>query len=299
MRGYFVLRIAYSVLDAGMRVIITGSKGLLGSYAFELARRRGLDVLGVDLVGRGDESENYLTADLTDLGQAYDVVRGADAVIHLAAINDQRVFTDVRTFMANVGSTYNVLYAAARMGVRRVVLASSIQVNHPARPVTPVRYRYLPFDEDHPVDPQDEYGLSKAVGELAAGMFARVRGMTILSLRFVWVATPEDQKRWLPLKGDWAGVTPLYFYVDARDAARACLLAATAGLPAAYHAPLLITARDTCADIASLEIASRHYPDAELRGLAGFDSLVSGKRAEQVIGFTPEYHWRAVQAAPL
>ncbi len=275
-----------------MRMVITGSKGQLGGYAFEEARRQGVDVLGVDMVGRGDEYERYLAADLTDLGQVYDALRGADAVIHLAAINDQRVFTDVRTFMANVGATYNVLYAASRLGIRRVVLASSIQVNHPARPTTPVRYRYLPFDEDHPVDPQDEYGLSKVVGELAADMFARVHGMTVLSLRFVWVATPEDQKRWLPLKGEWAGVTPLYFYVDARDAARACIEAATADLPAACHMPLLITARDTCADIPSADIARRHYPDAELRGLGGFDSLVSGKRAEQVIGFMPQFSWR-------
>ncbi len=177
-----------------MRLVVTGSKGLLGGYVFDYAARQGADVLGVDIVGRGLDYDRYLAADLTDLGQAYDVLHGADAVIHLAAINDQKVFTGVRTFMANVGSTYNVLYAASRLGVRRVVLASSIQVNHTSRPRTPIRYRYLPVDEDHPVDPQDEYGLSKVVGETAADMFARCYGLTAVSLRFVWVASLKTCK---------------------------------------------------------------------------------------------------------
>ena len=276
-----------------MRLIITGSKGLLGGYVFDHAARQGADVLGVDIAGRGLDYDRYLAADLADLGQVYDVLHGADAVIHLAAINDQKAFTDVRTFMANVGSTYNVLYAASRLGVRRVVLASSIQVNHTSRPHTPIRYRYLPIDEDHPVDPQDEYGLSKVVGEIAADMFARCYGLTAVSLRFVWVATPEDLQKYAPLSPEWAGDPPLYTYVDARDAARACYLAATADLPPNSHTALFVTARDSCAGIPALEIARRHYPDAEIRpGLEGFGSLVSGKRAERVIGFVPEYSWR-------
>ena len=86
--------------------------------------------------------------------------------------------------------------------------------------------------------------------------------------------------------------------VDARDAARACLLAATAPLPPGSHHVFYITALDTCVDVPSAEIARRLYPEAELRPeLQGFASLVSGRRAAQVLGFVPQYGWRDGRAA--
>ena len=70
------------------RIVVTGSKGLVGSHTFDYAKAQGADVLGVDIVGRGNLTD-YISADLTDLGQVFDVLHGADAVIHLAAINAQ------------------------------------------------------------------------------------------------------------------------------------------------------------------------------------------------------------------
>ncbi len=280
-----------------MRITITGSRGLLGRYAVDYARQQQHQVLGVDIVGRGDPMQDYLLADLTDLGQVYDVVHGADAVIHLAAIPDQRMAPDVKTFMDNLGMTYNALFAAARLGVKRVVLASSIQVLQTAFNERPIRYLYLPADEDHPLDPQNEYALSKAAGELAAVMFARCRGLTVVSLRFPWIATPEEIAS-MPLEVDWSDTSLVCQYIDARDAARACLLAATAPLPPGSHHVFYVTALDTCVDVPSVEIARRFYPEAELRPeLQGYASLVSGRRAAQVLGFVPQYGWRDGRAA--
>lgn len=280
-----------------MRITITGSKGLLGRYVVDYARRQQHQALGVDIVGRGDPTQDYLVADLTDLGQAYDAAHGADAIIHLAAIPDQRMAPAVRTFMDNLGMTYNILFAAARLGVRRVVVASSIQVVQTSFNERPIRYLYLPVDEDHPIDPQNEYALSKAAGELAADMFARCRGLTVVSLRFPWIATPEEVAS-MPLAVDWSDTSLVCQYIDARDAARACLLAATAALPAGSHHVFYITARDTCVDAPSLDIARRLFPEAELRPeLQGFASLVSGRRAARVLGFEPHYSCRDGRAA--
>lgn len=280
-----------------MRITITGSRGLLGRYVVDYARQQQHEVLGVDIVGRGDSARGYLVADLTDLGQVYDAVHGADAVIHLAAIPDQRMLPDVKTFMDNLGMTYKALFAAARLGVKRVVLASSIQVLQTAFNERPIRYLYLPVDEDHPIDPQNEYALSKAAGELAADMFARCRGLTVVSLRFPWIATPEEVAS-MPLEVDWSDTSLVCQYIDARDAARACLLAATAPLPPSSHHVLFVTAPDTCVDAPSVEIARRLFPEAELRPeLQGFASLVSGRRAAQVLGFVPRYGCRDSHAA--
>jgi nucleoside-diphosphate-sugar epimerase len=274
-----------------LRLVVTGSKGLLGSYVMDYARAQGADLLGVDVVGRGNFSD-YINADLTDLGQTYGVLRGADAVIHLAAINAQRIFPAARTFMTNIASTYNVFLACAHLGIRRVVVASTIQVNHSCTPRTPIRYQYFPFDEEHPVDPQDEYSLSKYAGEICADTFARHEGLTIVSLRFTGAEMPKQLVHLAA--GEEPDVTSvLYTYVDPRDAARACYLAATVPLPAGSHTVALITARDHALDMPSIEFARRYYPDTEIRdGLEGYNSFISGVQAAQVLGFTPEYSCR-------
>jgi nucleoside-diphosphate-sugar epimerase len=226
------------------------------------------------------------------VGQVYEVLRGADAVVHMAAINAQRIFPAARTFMTNLATTYNVFQVCAQLGIRRVVAASSIQVNHSCTPRTPIRYDYLPFDEDHPVDPQDEYSLSKYAGEVCADTFARHYGLTIVSMRLAGVAMP-DQLLHLDEGQEPDVRAVLYSYVDPRDAARACYLAATVDLPPNSHTPLLITARDTYLDMPSAEFVRRYYPTVQIRpGLERYNSLVSGSRAQQVLGFVPEFSCR-------
>ena len=282
------------------RIVITGCKGDVGRFAFDYARSQGADVRGVDVTGRGNEID-YISADLSDPGQVADVLYGADAVIHLAAISDPHVFPAARTFMTNIAITFNVLNAAAQLGIKRIVSASSIQIHHPAFPHRPITYEYLPFDEDHPVDAHDEYGLSKLVGEACAASYAHHRGMTVVSLRITWSVDPALLGRFPfhmpdelpepnPRGGRWL---PTPFYIDARDCGRACYLAATVDLPAATHIPSILTARDSCAVTPSLEIARRFFPAAAIRpGLEGYGSIASGARAEQVLGFVPQYSWR-------
>jgi nucleoside-diphosphate-sugar epimerase len=282
-----------------LRIVVTGSKGDVGPFVVDYAERQGADVLSVDVVGRGDWN-GYISADLTDLGQVYDVLYGADAVINLAAISDPYVFPAAKTFTTNVAIAWNVFEAAAKLGIRRVVNASSIQIQHPAFPRVPIRHRYLPFDEDSPPDAHDEYGMSKVVGEAIANHFAHHWGMTAVSLRITWSMRPELMERFpmpLPekLPEPQAGKPwlPVPFYIDARDCARACCLAATADLPAATHIPLILTARDSTYDVPSAEVARRFFPDAEIKPeLQGFASIASGARAEQVLGFVPEFSWR-------
>jgi len=276
-----------------MKIVITGSKGNIGSAVVDYARSQGARVLGVDNVGRGDVTSSYIAADLTDLGSCYDVVRGADAVINLAAIPDSRMFPNAQTFMTNIAITYNVFLAAAHLGVGRVVWASSIQVNHTVPPHRPVRYRYFPLDEDHPVDPQSDYALSKYVGEVIADAFARDFGLTTVSLRFTDVVTLQ---RWptLPAPVDLGTQYPLPHYVHIHDCARACYLASTAPLPPGSHTVAFIAARDTHIDMPSCELAQRYYPDAELRAdVQGHDALISGKRAEEAFGFVPQFSCRS------
>ncbi len=274
-----------------MKIVVTGARGKLGTAAVAYARQQGADVLEVDLVpyriGDGPLGQ-YISADLSDLGQVYDVLDGADAVIHLAAIVSQRLVPSARTFQANTAITWNIFEAAARLNVPRVVSASSIQVNSTVTPRTPLRYEYLPLDEDHPVSPQDDYGMSKWVGEHLATMFTHHWGLSAVSFRFPWIAT-EDEFRELPLREEPRPEAALYAYVHIQDAARACYLAATATLPPRSHTVLFAAAPDSYLDMPAREYAQIAFPEAVIRPeLTGYSSLVSSARAATIIGFRAE-----------
>jgi nucleoside-diphosphate-sugar epimerase len=111
-----------------MRIVVTGAQGRLGQPTVAYCHQQGAAVLALDsLPGTGEYGQS-LRVDLTQPDEVYDALTGADAVIHLAAIAAQRVYPSRRTFLTNVGMTWNVLEASARLGVRRVVIASSLQV---------------------------------------------------------------------------------------------------------------------------------------------------------------------------
>jgi len=274
-----------------MKLVVTGSKGNVGRYVVDYATAQDAEVRAVDQVGRGTADGKYLSADLTDFGATVDALVGADAVIHLAAIPDSRLFSTSKTFGSNMTSVWNVFEACHILKIPRVVFASTIQVTRTARTDMDTRYQYLPVDEDHPTDPQSDYALSKQLGEHVAAMYSKHFGLTTVCLRFMWVTLPEDDND-IPIPAVQPGHLAMYAYCDARDTARACYLAATKALPANSHTVAFVTAKDSWINVPSADLAREHFAEAEIRGLQGYDSLISGKRAEQVLGFVPEFSCR-------
>src|SRR6056297_920741 len=107
-----------------------------------------------------------------------EVLHGADAVVHLAAIPAPLIVTDAETFRINTLSTYNVFSAAAAMGLQRVVWASSetalgLPFDRPPD--------YAPVDEQHTY-PESSYSLSKVVSEAMARQFNRWTGIPYVGL---------------------------------------------------------------------------------------------------------------------
>src|SRR5581483_6758968 len=141
---------------------------------------------------------------------------------------------------------FNVLEAAAQLGIRRVVLASSMSVLG-----YPFYYRYfapeyVPIDEGHPLKPQDPDALSKVVGEVMGQAFARRADVSIVSLRFAWIHTPETFKQQIvPFWNNPGGeaAANLWGYIDARDAAQACRRALETSLTG--HEAFFIAAPNT------------------------------------------------------
>lgn len=277
-----------------MRIGVTGSGGKLGGATVERLRADGHDVIGFDLAGT--PGAGFTRVDLTDFGQVLDALGsvtarhdGLDALVHLAAIPVNGLVPDAATFQNNMTVSFNALFAAHRLGIRRIVLASSITAMG------------FPFDEAPPSLPVDEtytsanntYGLGKVAEEaIAAQLVGWHPDASITALRFTNVvaedeyatferAAEPDYRR--DLLGSW---------VDARDGAAAVALALDAARPGfeIYN----VAAPDSGCATPSRELAARWFPGTPVaHDLGEYESLMSTRRIRERLGFRAAYDWRS------
>ncbi|WP_242124127.1 NAD(P)-dependent oxidoreductase [Sphingobium sp. Sx8-8] len=279
-----------------MRVALTGSSGKIGREAAKALKAAGHGVIGLDLTGGFNEGYRTAAVDCADFGEVLGALSGIDtlgkpdAVIHLAGIPAPGLAVDDRIFRINFQSTYNVFSACARLGINRVVWASSETILGMPYADAPA---FLPLDETAPLLPNWSYALSKKLGEDMADQFVRWHpAMSIASLRFSNVFAEADYatRGSIDTKPDVRRVN-LWGYVDARDCGEACRLAVEADFTG--HEPMIIAATDSVCAVPSAELAARFFPDVPVKApLEGNVSLLSSERARQVIGYEPRHSWR-------
>jgi len=279
-----------------MRIAVTGSNGKLGRVTVEALRKAGHRVTGFDLASSvyGDDT---VRLDCADFGAVMGALSGVDtaarrfdAVLHLAGIPKPGATTDEEAFRVNVLGTYNVFSAAARLGIGRVVWASSETILGLPFSDPP---QFAPIDETHPLLPNWSYALGKLLGETMAGEFVRWHpAMAIVSLRFSNVYAAGDYAALPALQADPASRKwNLWSYIDAEDAADACRLALEADTSG--HKALIIAAADNLMGQPSRDLMAAHFPGVPLaEALAGEASLLSSARAGELIGFVPKVSWR-------
>ena len=280
-----------------MKILVTGGTGKIGQYVVrELLRNdRGKSAHEVIVLDRvpGPESSTvkYLLGDVQDLGQVFEAVVGCDAVIHLAAMKNPNVATTKLTFETNVVGTFNVHHAAFRFGVKRVVSTSSIAIlgwSYSERDFEP---DYLPVDEEHPVKPQDVYGLSKEIGEDIARSYTR-KGLETVVLRPGGVMTPEALEQIRKEGGRRPRKFQTCCYIDVRDLATAYRLAVERPVPSGMV--LFVVADDSVVAEPLCDLLPRLMPAVrdKARSLTGTKSAVSTARIKELLGWKPVYSWR-------
>src|ERR1035437_3771658 len=282
-----------------MKVVITGAHGKVGRAATQAMLEAGHDVLAGDRprpsVERPEEgAARYQMADLTDPGDAFAVIRGADAVVHSAAIPEPTGNPPHVVFRTNVMATFNVLEAAVRFGVSRFVNISSETVPgffFPEREDLP---DYAPVDEEHPIRPQDPYALSKHFSELLMDAAVRRSDMRCISIRPSWVQHEGNYERNLGPQVRDASVLSanLWSYIDVYDLADAIVLATESELPG--HEFFYIASPDNVGGRNFGEILHQYYGDKiELRPTSRPDaSGISSEKARRMLGWTPKRSWR-------
>lgn len=277
-----------------MRIALTGSSGKLGTVVARELRAAGHDVIGLDV--RGERGPGFVQVELTDYGQVIDALagvndqhRGFDAVVHLGAIPAPGIRSDIATFHNNMTSTFNVFWAAVRLGIRRIVYASSETVLGLPFDVPPP---YIPVDEEYAPRPESVYSLVKTLEERLATELVRWHpDLSVTALRFSNVMVPEDYAEF-PFDADartrkWN----LWGYIDARDGAQAVERALQTA-PAGFDT-FIIAAADTVMTRPNAELVAEVFPDTPVQGDLGENTtLLSIDKARRLLGYDPQHSWR-------
>ena len=283
-----------------MRILVTGSRGKVGSATVDALHRAGHDVTACDLgapvfEAAGADVPHYQQADLTDAGDAFAVVRGHDAVIHAAALPEPSRNPPHKVFHNNLMGVFNTLEAAIRWGVPRYVNVSSETVPgffFPERPFLP---DYAPVDEEHPIRPQDPYATAKYFGELLCDAAMRRSNIRCITIRPSWVQWEGNYAHNLgaALRDPFAqSSASLWAYIDVYDLADALRLAAESDLDT--HEVFYIASPDNHGNRPLEELVRHHHgDDIELRELAHPDaSGLSIEKAKRLLGYDPQRSWR-------
>ena len=280
-----------------MRVLLTGGSGNVGTVAARRLKRHH-QVTVFDLNPPRVGGLDYIEGDLLDLAQVTAATAGVEALVNLAAIPVPLPGEDERVFNTNVVGLHNVLLAAQQHGINRVIHASSDSVLGYVMSQGEVAPEYLPLDEEHPLQPDDAYSLSKVVNEETCKAFSRRGEMTTICLRYCWVWWWPDSYRQQPeLARDPARyMRPLWGYIDARDVAAAIDCALTA--PVEGFEAFFLSAPDTFCEVPTLELIARYLPEARcVRNPAQFRrrphrGLWDLTKAERLLAWRPRYRWR-------
>lgn len=305
-----------------MNILVTGGSGTIGSYVLRELAEHGHTVADLSRTPPLHDVE-FVQGDIMDLERLAAAAQGRDAIIHLAAVPGPGRASPQQMLNVNVIGTMNVLEAAVKHSVPKVVLASSGAATGFSFQKTKLIPQYLPLDEEHPAEPQDEYGLSKVLAELTCKRYTAAYGLKTICLRINhnwyldrtgaeiavrsgWAknfSSVEDlwTKRYLKCiqapDGEWVVPGPpapwklLWAVTDARDAAQAFRLAAENSDLA--HEVFQINGDDTCSLTETLTLIDTFYPGVPLnQPVPGFSSAVSHAKATRLLGYQPKYTWR-------
>ncbi|PWY81580.1 NAD(P)-binding protein [Aspergillus sclerotioniger CBS 115572] len=229
------------------RIIVTGGSGTAGQHIITYLLSQGHDILNIDLAPLPNPAlasqVHTLRADLTSSGQTYNALTShfhltepfreplhqlPDAVIHLAGHARNMIVPDNETFRVNALSMYNIIEASCRLGIKKLILASSITVYGVSFAEGDIDFPSFPVTEEVDANPMDTYAISKLCGERIARGFARRFGADIYVLRLGRVIEPHEYmgpmfRSYVREPEKWR--VHGWSYIDVRDLGQICHLA--------------------------------------------------------------------------
>lgn len=270
------------------RVLVTGADGKIGRAVVEDLVARGTAVTGLSLTWSSPSTaDRVVTGDATEEACVAEAMADVDAVVHMAAIAHRDLAPPYEVFRTNTDATFNVLAQAGARGVRRAVIASSINAFGVPMHREQLLPAYFPIDEDIPYALDDWYSLSKRCDELTAEMAASRWGMAVVALRFPFVGTPDQVHRHAA-EVNHQQVREGWSYLDLRDAVEVVHAGLVAPLSGAHVVG--VSAPDTYRPEPSEDLLAQHAPTVALRRrIPGRGALIDTTRASERLGFVARF----------
>jgi nucleoside-diphosphate-sugar epimerase len=275
-----------------MRVLVTGNRGFVGTCLERSLARRGIEVTGYDIKDG---------LDIRDYRRLEAEARGCDAIVHLAAVdnNDAAEIAD-----ANIVGMVNVLDVFRGSGARKLINMSRVDslgvFQGEGKP------RYLPLDDGYPCHPARPYSLSKLAGEKLCEHYHGLCGKPILCVRApgIWdedtygaiIAARRERPDY-----EWDPYWEYGAFVDVRDLVEAIYLGLVRDFTG-YHCCLASSDDITTSGRTSRELVDFVHPGIQWKGDDAymrypFRTLVDNGRLKELLGWRPEHSW-AEETAP-
>ncbi len=289
------------------RILFTGGSGKAGRHVLPWLSQQGYQILNFDRLASEHSHIPTLLGDITDGSQVFNAMTShfgfdgyecghppgpVDAVVHFAAVPRVLLQPDDETFRVNVMGTYHVIEAAMKLGIRKVIIASSETTYGVCFAEGDKDYHAFPLDENYDSDPMDSYGLSKVLNEKTARAFAARFQADLYALRIGNVIEPHEYHRFpnfiaqplLRKRNAWS-------YIDARDLAQIvhlCLQKNGLGFQVFNAVNDTITA-----DGPTAEFLKKWCPKTpHTRPLTGDEAPLSNRKIREVLGFKEAHNWR-------
>lgn len=290
------------------RLLFTGGSGKAGKHVIPYLLDQGHTVMNVDLVPLDHPGVNNLIVDITDSGQVFNAMSSYagldelepghgiprfDAVVHFAAVPRILIKPDNETFRINTIGTYNVIEAAVKLGIKKIIIASSETTYGICFSDGKTDPKSLPLEEDYDVDPMDSYGLSKVVNEKTARSFQRRSGVDIYALRIGNVIEPHEYAELFPhyFKHPEVRRRNAFCYIDARDLGQIvdlCLQKDNLGYQV-FNAGN----DENGAVLPTQELAETFFPNVPItREMGEYEALFSNRKIREVLGFKEQHNWQ-------
>ena len=289
------------------KIFVTGGSGKAGKHLIQHLLEKGYSIVNADLVPLVMNGVDNINLDITDSGQVFNALSGYanipelklgegiknfKAVVHLAAIPRILVKPDNETFRINTLGTYNVMEAATKLGIKKIIFASSETTYGfcfaQGNPIP----KWLPIEEDYETSPTDSYGLSKVLNEKTGEAFQKRTGIDIYALRIGNIIEPDEYHRFEEFcENPSIRLRNLFNYIDARDLAQAIELCIKKdGLG---YEVFNVTHNINSVSLTTEEIIKQFFPNVKMRrDMEKYESILSSKKIRDVLGFNPAHDWK-------
>lgn len=289
------------------RIVFTGGTGKAGRHVVQYLVDQGYEVLNIDLTPLDHPGVNTLIADIADSGQMFNALSShfgfdgfetgkgpapIDAVVHFAAVPRVLIKPDNETFRINTMGTYNVIEAAVKLGIKKIIIASSETTYGVCFAEGDKDFQHFPLEEDYDIDPMDSYGLSKLVNEKTARAFAMRTSADIYALRIGNVIEPHEYDRFPGFLADpMSRKRNAWSYIDARDLGQIVDLAIRKN---GLGFQIFNAVNDTItATLPTREFLAKHCAGVPIRrDMDEFEAPLSNRKTRDVLGFKEEHDWR-------